>query len=61
MNKRETNKIKNSKEQKEMLNILASNIDLTEKCVFMLLQAIILYTKVQLNLTKTNLDIYTGI
>ena len=61
MNKRETNKIKNSKEQKDMLNILASNIDLTEKCVFMLLQAIILYTKVQLNLTKTNLDIYTGI
>ena len=54
MNKRETNKIKNSKEQKDMLNILASNIDLTEKCVFMLF---ILYTKAQLNLTKTNFDI----
>jgi hypothetical protein len=34
-----------------MLNILASNIDLTEKCVFMLF---ILYTKAQLNLTKTS-------
>ena len=44
INKTETNKIKSSKEQKDMLNILASNIDLTEKCVFMLLQAIILYT-----------------
>ena len=42
-----------------MLNILTSNIDLTEKCVFMLLQAIIhvLFTKVQLNLTKTNFNI----
>lgn len=40
-----------------MLNISTSNIDLTKKCVFMLLQAVILYTKVQLNLTKTNLDI----